>query len=113
MDHIWLDLQLTKAVKTSNFILYARCLFLICDLFFSFGGKTYARYLTFFLVFLPNIEISHPGATDLVKRGTISVARSFVSGNRCPVDKTMEETLMKHSKSHRGAGGGSAGVCFA
>ena len=58
-------------------------------------------------MFLANIEISHPGATDLVKRGAISVARSFVPGNRCPVDKTIEETFMKHSESH---GGGSAGL---
>ena len=34
------------------------------------------------------------------------MARSFVPGNRCPVDKTIEETFMKHSISH---GGGSAG----
>jgi hypothetical protein len=110
MDHIWLVLQLTKAVKTTNFLLYARCLFLMCDLFFSFGGQNYARYLTFFSVFLANIEISHPGATDLLKRGAISVARSFVPGNRCPVDTTIEETFMKHSKSHGGALGASAGL---
>ena len=61
-------------------------------------------------MFLANIEISHPGATDLFKRGAISLARSFVPGKRCPVDKTIEETCMKHSKSHGGAGGGSAGL---
>jgi hypothetical protein len=38
------------------------------------------------------------------------VARSFVPGNRCPVDKTIEEIFMKLSKSHGGAGGGSAGL---
>ena len=76
------------------------------DLFFSFGGQNYARYVTFFSVFLAKIEISHPGATNLLKRGAISVTRSFVPGNRCPVDKTIEETFMKHSISH---GGGSAG----
>ena len=92
MDPIWLVLNLTKAVKTNNFLLYARCLFLMCDLF---GGQNYARYLTFFSVVLANIEISHP---DLLKSGAISVARSFVPGNRCPVDKTIEETFMKHSK---------------
>jgi hypothetical protein len=34
MDHIWLVLQLTKAVKTNNFLLYARCLFNV-----SFDGQ--------------------------------------------------------------------------
>jgi 16S rRNA G1207 methylase RsmC len=32
MDHIWLVLQLTKAVKTSNFLLYARPPAPPCDL---------------------------------------------------------------------------------
>ena len=82
----------------------------MCDLFFNFGGQNYARYLTFFSVFLANIEISHPGATDLLKRGAINLARFFVPGNRCSVDKTIEETFMKHSRSHGGAGGGSAGL---
>ena len=36
----------------------------------------------------------------------MSEARSFITGNRCAVDKTMEETFMRHAKSHRGAGGG-------
>ena len=30
--------------------------------------------------------------------------------NHCAVDKTMEETFIKHSKSHGGAGGNSAGL---
>jgi hypothetical protein len=76
IDHIWLVLQLTKAVKTNNFLLYARCILLMCDLFFSFGRQNYARYLTFFSVFLANLEISHPGATDLLKRSSTSVAIS-------------------------------------
>jgi hypothetical protein len=42
-------------------------------------------------VFLANIEIFHPGATDLFKRCAISMARSFVPGNRCPVDKTIDK----------------------
>jgi hypothetical protein len=82
----------------------------MCDLFFTFVGQNYARYLTFFSVFLANIEISHPGATDFLKWGAIIVVRYFVPGNRCPVEKTIEETFLKHSKSHGGAGGGSAGL---
>ena len=38
------------------------------------------------------------------------MARSFVPGNRCPVDTTIEETFMKHSISHGGALGASAGL---
>ncbi|KAG1696102.1 Maltase-glucoamylase, intestinal [Nymphon striatum] len=49
-------------------------------------------------------------ATELLRLGAISVARSFVPGNQCAVDKTIEETFMKHAKSHAGAGGRGAGV---
>lgn len=110
MDHIWLVLSLIHAVKHNDFLLYAQCLHLMADLFFSFGGQNYARYLSYFSIFIANIEVSHPGATELLKRGAISVARSFIPGNRCAVDKTMEETFMRHAKSHGGAGGNAFGV---
>ena len=110
MNHVWLVLTLVQAVKRNDFLAYAHCLHVMGDLFFAFGGQNYARYLTYFSTFLANIEESHPGATDLIKRGAMSVARSFIPGNRCAVDKTMEETFMRHAKSHGGAGGGGIGV---
>ena len=110
IDHVWMVLSLIHAVKHNNFLLYAHCLSSMADIFFAFGGQNYARYLTFFSTFIANIEASHPDGTDLLKRGAISVARSFIPGNRCAVDKTMEETFMRHAKSHGGAGGGATGV---
>ena len=110
MDHIRLVLSLIKAVKQNDFVTYTYCLFAMPDLFFSFGGQNYARYLTFFSVFLANIELTHPGSSELLKRGAISVARSFIPGNRCAVDKTIEETIMKHAKSRGGAGGAGVGL---
>ena len=77
------------------------------DIFFSFSGMNYARYLTFFGVFLANIDHSRPGASDLLKSGAFSVARSFYPGSRSAVDKTMEETFMKSAKSK---GGTTAGI---
>ena len=75
LDHVWLVLSLIKAVKSNDYELYCYCLYHMADLFFSFDGQNYARYLTFFAVFLANIEVSHPGATDLLKRGAFSAAR--------------------------------------
>lgn len=109
-DHVWMVLSLNQAVKTNDYYLYGSCLFQMADLFFSFDGQNYARYLTFFSVFLTNIETTHPGATDLLKMGAISVARSFVPGSQCPVDKTIEETFMRHAKSRAGPGSRGAGV---
>ena len=110
MDHIWLVLSLIRAVKTKDLSLYAECLHLMADIVFSFDGQNYARYLTYFSVLETNLDETHPGASELLKRGAISVARSFIPGNRCAVDKTMEETFMKHAKSRSGAGGSGTGI---
>ena len=48
----------------------------IADLFFVFGGINYSRYLTWFDVFLTTIKVSHPGATQLLEKGAISVTCS-------------------------------------
>ena len=90
MDQVSLVLSLLRAVKTNDFMLYVECLYNMCDIFFSFDGQNYARYLTYFSIFMANIEESHHGATELLKRGAISVSKSFIPGNRCAVDKTME-----------------------
>ena len=104
-DEIWLCLRLYEAVKRNDFLLYAHCIHLMPDIFFSWGGQNFARYLTMFSVMLANIDETHPGATEMLKQGAFSVARSFIPGSRVDVDKTMEETFMKHSKSHGGASG--------
>ena len=109
-DHVWLVLSLNLAVKTNDYFLYGSCLFQMADIFFSFDGQNHARYLTFFSVFLTNIEETHPGATDLLKMGAISVARSFVPSSQCTVDRTIEETFMRHAKSRAGPGSRGAGV---
>ena len=111
MDHVSLVLALTRSVKANDFDLYAYSLQAMCDLFFSFGGQNYARFLTFFSVFVANLEFSHPGSIKNMKARIISVARSMIPGSRCAVDKTMEETFMKHAKSKGGAGGAGAGLC--
>ena len=103
-DNVWLVLSLNLAVKTNDYFLYGSCVFQMAYLFFSFDGQNYARYLTFFSVFITNIEETHPGATDLLKMDAISVSRSFVSGSQYSVDKTIEETFMRHAKSLAGPG---------
>ena len=110
MDHVWLVLSLLHAVKTNDYYLYGDCLSKMVNLFFSFDGHNYARYLCYFSLFLVNIEETHPGATELLKLGAISVARTFIPGNMCAVDKTIEETFMRHAKSQAGPSGQGAGV---
>ena len=113
MDCVWLGLSLLHAVKTNNYLEYAYCMTELPDIFFIWGGQNYARYLTFFSVFLANIEHSHPGAVEQIKEGVFSVARSFIPGCRSATDKTIEETFMKHSKSRGGSGGaGMIGILY-
>ena len=109
-DHIWLVLSLIMAVKSNYFKLYKCCLFKMCDLSFAFNGQNYARYLTFFSVNMANIEKNYPRSEVLLKRGAISVLRSFIPGNRYAVDKTIEETFMKSAKSRSGMGSGGTGL---
>ena len=49
--------------------------------------------------FLMNIDLSHPGAKELLENGGIAVAQSLIPGALSAVDKTMEETFMKFAKS--------------
>jgi len=105
LDHARLIFMLLYAVKVSDLQLFHKCMGDMADLFFSFGEINYSRYLTWFDLFLTNIESTHPGATQLLKKGAISVARSLSPGNLCSVDKTMEETYMKFAKSHSGSRG--------
>jgi len=59
----------------------------------------HCRYLTWFEVFLTNIDLTHPGAKELLQKGGIAVTRSLIPGSCSAVDKTMEETFMKFAKS--------------
>ena len=105
LDDARLVFLIIYAVKTNSLPLFHKTLGDMADLFFSFGGQNYARYLSWFYCFLLSIEESHPGASELLRKGAISVARSLIPGNLCAVDKTMEETFMKFAKSRGGAGG--------
>ena len=45
------------------------------------------------------LDLSHPGAKELLEKGGIAVARSLIPG---AVDKTMEEIFTKFSRSDGG-----------
>ena len=102
LDIVRLIELLQYAVKKNDWNVYTHCLLELTSLFFAYNGHNYARYLSFFSVFLMNIADSHPGAEELLKLGAISVARSFLPGNREETDKVMEETMNRHGKSHGG-----------
>ena len=101
INHVSLALFLLYAVKIKDYYLCDACLSKMVDLFFSFDGQNYARYLCYFSLFLVNIVKTHP---ELLKLDAISVERSFIPANRCAVDTTIEKTFMQHAKSQAGSG---------
>ena len=74
----------------------------MCGLFFSFDHPNYARYSALYLVIMFNLDKSHPGAEELLKRNGFSVNRSDVPSSRTAVDITIEQTINRHAKSHGG-----------
>ena len=75
MDHVWLMLGLIHSVKTNNFVEYTHSLHLIPDLFFSFGGYNYARYLTFFCSFLGKYRMLSPWCNRNASTGSIQCSK--------------------------------------
>ena len=71
----------------------------MANLFFTFDGPNYSRYLVWLEVFLSNINLFHPGTKEHLEKGGIAVAWSLIPGALSAVDKT---TFMKFSRSDRG-----------
>ena len=103
LEHARRVFMLMYAVKCNNLQLFHKAMCDMADLFFAFGGHNYSRYLTWFDVFLRNLDDTHPGAKELLQKGVISVARSWISGNLSATDKTVEETFMHFCKAKAGA----------
>lgn len=47
---------------------------------------------------MTNMELTHPGVTELIDRGVLGAARSLIPGCLSAIDKTMEETFMRFAK---------------
>ena len=51
---------------------------------------------------LLNLQVAHPGADDILRKGALSVSRSNVPGSCNPIDMTIEQTINHHVKSAGG-----------
>ena len=69
-------LMLIKATKENDLESHIGLLHDLCPLFVAFDHVNYARYTSVYLMTLENLENTHPGATELLKRNGFSVARS-------------------------------------
>ena len=89
MDHVCHAHQLHEAVKRNYLLLYSHCIHLMPDLYFSYNKQNYVCYLMMLSVMLANIDESHPGSVEILKKGAFSVAPWTIPGCRTDVDKPM------------------------
>ena len=47
---------------------------------------------------MTNLELTYPGAMDLIDSGVLGAASTLIPGSLCDIDRTMEETFMKFAK---------------
>ena len=99
MDQFKLKAMLIYAAKTHNRKLFHHCNGEMAILFFAYDGQNYSRYLTWFEAFVTNLELTHPGALQLIDNGVLGCARSLIPDSLRAIDKTMEETFMKFAFS--------------
>ena len=51
---------------------------------------------------LLNLQVAHPGADDILRKGALSVSRLNVPGSCNPIDMTIEQMINHHVKSAGG-----------
>ena len=56
------------------------------------------RCLTWFEVYLTNLELTHLGAINLIGSCVLGTARTLIPESLCDIDRTMEKTFMKFEK---------------
>ena len=105
MDNAKVAFMLIHAVKINNRKLFSKCMGEMAILFFAYDGQNYSRFLTWFEIFLTNIESTHPGATALLEKGVLGAARSLIPGSLSGIDRTMKETFMRFAKGTGGLHG--------
>ena len=49
-------------------------------------------------MYLTNLELTHPGAMDLIDSDILGAARRLIPGSLCDIGRTMEKTFMKFTK---------------
>ena len=102
MDKVWLILSFLQATKENDFDLHISSLQQMCPLYFAYDHHNYARYTTFYLLPLINVDKTHPGLQKLLRNNGFSVSRSNVPGCSNAVDITIEQTINKSAKSQGG-----------
>jgi len=82
-----------RACRENDVELFTMALTELTDLFFAMNRQNYARWMAKYRLDLMNIEITHPGLTNILNAGAFSVRRTNNEFARLPVDLTLEQTV--------------------
>ena len=95
-------LTLIKSTKSNDLDLHIAALYKLCPLLFAFDHHNYARYLPVYLIMLMNLNKTHPGSDDLLRKNGFSVCRLLIPLSRNAVDIMIEQTINQHAKRQGG-----------
>lgn len=68
--------KFSRAIRTGDYQPFIYTIPDFINMFFAFNHQNYARWLTRYYNNLLNMDITHPGITDLFNNGAISIGRS-------------------------------------
>ena len=91
------------SINMNDFALRLDCWRIIYTLCFATNKRNYARYGSFYVKVLENLETTHPGAIEELSRKGLSVRRN-TSGIGQSIDGAGEQTFMRSAKTSGGIG---------
>lgn len=81
------------ALRTSNVDLFIYASSKMLPYFFVLNHQNYARYLTRNIDNLINMDLTHPGLSNQLRNGALSIRRTSKNFARNAVDLTLEQTI--------------------
>ena len=91
-------MKFLMATDKNDLELYQACITSMYPLYLAFGTSTMEDIYPSTQHFFKTFYETHPGAKGLLEKGALSVARSLLPGCRNPVDLTIAQTFLKHTK---------------
>lgn len=82
-----------RSLRTNDLKLFIYATSCIIPIFFYFNHHNYAKWLSKNLENLLNIDESHPGLSEQLQNGSLSIRRSTKIFTRVPIDLALEQTI--------------------
>lgn len=98
-EHVML---LLKAIKENSLELFIAALERTCPLLFSADHFHYARYLTYYVEQLKQLDSNKPSLPEVMANKGFTATRSNIPNNRVPLHQVIEQTINKSAKCKGG-----------